>query len=83
LKKKVGYRFKKNRCRKNIESDEFEVFFVNHPVYIVTTGASGGRARTTVGTGDRCDVSNRSRLGDTDAVEKLCTYLLEGNQLNG
>jgi hypothetical protein len=34
-----------------------------------------------VGTGDRCDVSYRSRLGDTDAVEKSCTYLLEGNQL--
>jgi hypothetical protein len=48
---------------------------------IVTTGASGGQATTTVGTGDRCDVSYRSRLGDTDAVEKLCTYLLEGNQL--
>jgi hypothetical protein len=47
----------------------------------VTTGASGGRARTTVGTGDRCDVSYRSRLGDIDAVEKSCTYLLEGNQL--
>jgi hypothetical protein len=36
-----------------------------------------------VGTGDRCDVSCRFRLGDTDAVEKSCTYLLEGNQLNG
>jgi hypothetical protein len=47
----------------------------------VTTGASGGQATTTVGTGDRCDVSYRSRLGDTDAVEKSCTYLLEGNQL--
>jgi hypothetical protein len=43
--------------------------------------ASGGQATTTVGTGDRCDVSYRSRLGDTDAVEKSCTYLLEGNQL--
>jgi hypothetical protein len=47
----------------------------------VTTGASGGQATTTVGTGDRCDVSYRSRLGDTDAFEKPCTYLLEGNQL--
>jgi hypothetical protein len=46
----------------------------------VTTRASGGQATTTVGTGDRCDVSYRSRLGDTDAFEKPCTYLLEGNQ---